>query len=178
MTRDEIEVRSSYLLLACSQAIEHLHDHLVAVLPSSVVPSNPLLQRTLRRELGLIFRYWVTKQIWDRAELVEADARQLNLVLLRLFTEAFHLPRDGSGLRYAELSSFEEEARELSRRIVHAAPGAPQSFLAELRGALSRCQETVRRQTADALDLPTGRLTASVTAWMESKSEKRSKSKP
>ena len=126
-------------------------------------------EQALKRELGLLFRYWTTRQIWERLEAREADAKELNLALLRLFTNAFQLPKDGSGLRYAELSTPTEEIRELSARMTQAlsAGEANQArWLAELQAGLVPWREAVLRYTADAIDLPLEQLGVSVKQWV------------
>ena len=87
MSPEEIRVRSLYLFLACSQAIEQLKDRLIATLPSAPSSVKLLLDKSLKREFGLLFRYWATRQIWRRLEANETDAKSLNLALLRLFFE-------------------------------------------------------------------------------------------
>ncbi len=99
MTQEDIRVRSAYLFLACSQAVEQFKDHLVATFPSPPIASPLVLDKLLRRELGLLFRYWTTRKIWEQLEASEADAKDLNLVLLRLFTDGLKLPKDARGLR-------------------------------------------------------------------------------
>jgi len=166
MTPEEIRVRAAYLFLACSQAVERLKNRLTATVPSATAASVRLvLERALRRELGLLFRYWTTRQIWARLEANEEDAKRLNLVLLRLFTEAFKLPRDGSGLRYAEMSTVAEEASELSHRITNILGMVHQPLLNELQGAILPWRDAVIKYTTDALELPLDQLASSVKEW-------------
>lgn len=167
MTEEEIRVRSIYLFLVCSQAVEQFKDRLAASLPSPPLSSKLLTERLLRRELGLLFRYWTTREIWQRLEADEADAKHLNLALLRLFTNDFKLPKDGSGLRYAELSTPAEEAQELSQRVTTALGVEHQPLLAELQGGLLSWRSAVLKYTADALERPLDELTASIKAWAE-----------
>ena len=166
-SREEIRLRATYLFLACSRVIEQLKEDLAAYLPSPALRLKRLLERPLRRELGLLVRYWTTRQIWQRWEANEADAKQLNLVLLRLFTEEFKLPKDGTGLRYAELSTLEEEARELGRRMTNAFEVEHQPLLRELYQRLLPCRDAVLRYTVEALQLPLEQLQSRVSAWME-----------
>ena len=165
MTQEEIRVRSAYLFLACSQAVEQFTDRLAATLSSPPLSVQPTLQKSLRRELGLLFRYWATRQIWQRLESSDADARSLNLALLRLFTDAFRLPRDGSGLRYAELSTLTEELRELSHRITNALGMEHQPLLAELEAGILPWRDAVTTYTTDALQLSLEELSAKVKGW-------------
>ena len=162
MTPEEIRLRSRYLFFACSRAVDQLTARLMATFPSPPPAVVPVLEKSLRRELGLLFRYWASRQIWERLDASEADAKHLNLTLLRLFTEAFRLPQDGSGLRYAELSSLAEEVRELSRRITGALGVSHEPLLGELEGAILPWRDAVTQYTTDALELPMDQLSASV----------------
>jgi len=105
MDSDEIRLRALYLFLACSQSIESLKDKVIKTLPKEPVSTQMMRDLVLKRELGMLFRYWTTRKIWERLEADEASAKGLNLALLRLFTQGFKLPMDGSGLHYAELST-------------------------------------------------------------------------
>ena len=167
MTQEEIRIRSVYLFLACSQALEQFANQLAATFPSPPLSSKLLLERGLKRELGLLFRYWTTRQIWQRLESNEEDAKSLNLALLRLFTDAFRLAKDGSGLRYAELSTSGEEVRELSYRITNVLGVEHQPLLAELQAGILPWREAVIRYTVEALELPIEQLTSKVKEWAE-----------
>ena len=167
MTTEEIRVRSAYLFLACSQAVDQFKDRLSATFPSPSLSSQLVLERSLRKELGILFRYWVTRQIWERLESHEEDAKTLNLALLRLFTTAFQLPRDGTGLRYAELSTLAEETHELSHRITDTLGMEHQPLLTELRGATMSWRDAVAQYTTDALELPLHQLASKVKEWTE-----------
>ena len=113
----------------------------------------------------MLFRYWTTRQIWERLDSEEADAKALNLALLRLFTNHFRLPRDGSGLRYVELSNVDEETLELSRRITTALGMEHPPLLAELRVVIFPWREAVRQYTTEAIELPIDRLASRVKEW-------------
>lgn len=165
MTAEEVRLRALYLFLACSHAIETFAQHLIATFPNPTMSSRLMLDRSLRRELGILFRYWTTRQIWNALDADEASAKSLNLALLRLFTEAFHLPRDGTGLRYAELSDAAEEAREISQRVTGALGMEHAPLLAELHGGLPSWRDTVIRQTRDALGLPLPDINEAVKRW-------------
>ena len=167
MTEEEIRIRSLYLFLACSQAVEQAKDQLVETFPSPPLSSQLLLDRLLRRELGILFRYWATRKIWERFESNEADAKNLNLAVLRLFVEGFKLPKDGSGLRYAELSTSAEEARELGHRVTDALGMEYQPVLAQLQGGIISWRDAVLKHTIDALERPVDELTSSVKQWAE-----------
>lgn len=165
MTPEETRIRSVYLFLACSQAVEQFKDRLVGTFEAPTLSSKLVLEKLLRRELGLLFRYWATRQIWERLESAEADAKNLNLALLRLFTDAFKLPKDGSGLRYAELSTLVEEAQELSHRITNGLGMEYRPMLVELQGAILPCRDAVTKYTVEALELPVSQLTTSINEW-------------
>lgn len=162
MTDDEIRIRSLYIFLSCSRAVEQVTGRLAATLPPAEFPVKAMAERPLRRELGLLFRYWTTRKIWEQLDASEQDAKRMNLALLRLFTEAFKLPRDGSGLRYAELSTLTEEARELSHRLTSAFGKPQDALLAILYDVLSPWRETVAKIAADGVVLPLSHLELAV----------------
>jgi hypothetical protein len=112
-----------------------------------------------------LFRYWATRQIWEQLESEEADAKALNLALLRLFTDAFGLPKDGSGLRYAELSNLTEEFQELSHRITNALGLEHRPLLSELQATIMPLRDAISRYTRDALELSPEQLRPSVQEW-------------
>ena len=161
MTGEEVQLRARYLFVLCTRAVERCCQLLLAspALPASAANGSQL-QKPLRRELGILFRYWATRQIWQRWESKEAEATQLNLALLRFFTDEFKLPKDGSGLRYAELSTVEDEVRELSRRIAVALNVDAGPLLAELHHTIAPSREAVVQSTIDALELPAIQLSS------------------
>ena len=165
MSPEEIRIRSLYLFLACAQTLEPCTERLAAMVPTGSPAAKRLLDRSLKKELGLLFRYWATRQIWERLESSEADATHLNLALLRLFTDAFKLPKDGSGIRYAELSTVAEEAHQLGQRLTHALGREHPPLLEMLQGGILSWREAVIQHTADALDLPLEPLASSVKEW-------------
>lgn len=165
LSQEELRFRSLYLFLACSQAVEQFADRLLETLPAQPLSAQLQLRKLLKRELGLLFRYWTTRQIWQRWETREADAKQLNLALLRLFTDAFKLPKDGSGLRYAELSTLAEEVQELSHRITNALGMAHEPLLTELQSTILPWRDSVTKWTIDALEWPAEQLAPKVTEW-------------
>jgi hypothetical protein len=166
MTQDEIRLRAVYLFLACSNALKQCEVRLLPTMPVVTEDTKRSVGIALRKELGLLFRYWATRNIWERLS-TEADAKHLNLTLLRLFTDGFHLPRDGSGLRYAELSTTAPEAKELSERITHALGQECRPLIAELQGAILSWRDAIVKYTTDALELPLDQLTSSVQGWAE-----------
>ena len=167
MSPEEIRLRSLYLFFTCSRAVNEFKDRLLTTFPSSPLTATLVLDRSLKRELGILFRYWTTRQIWDRLEDAEADAKNLNLALLRLFTDGFKLPKDGSGLRYAELSNASEEVQELGQRITAALGMEHQPLLDELHAGILAWRDEVNRYTKDALELPLTRISTFVKEWAE-----------
>ena len=158
MEPEEVRIRSLYLFFSCSQAIDIFAARLAATFPSPPLATPLLLQQSLKRELGILFRYWTTRHIWQRLDDNEADAKKLNLALLRLFTNGFRLPKDGSGLRYAELTTPVEETNELSHRITHALGVEHPLLLVELQQGILPWRHAVTKYTAEALELPIDQL--------------------
>src|SRR3989338_7345209 len=170
MSPDEIRLRAFYLFYSCSGWVTEQKDRLLMPSPDQPMSSTLVLDRSLIRELGMLFRYWTTRQIWDLLEDAEADAKNLNLALLRLFTDGFKLPKDGSGLKYAELSSPSEEVRELGHRITAALGMEHQPLLDELNAGIVGWRDEVTRQTKEALELPISQISSLVKTWAESSS--------
>lgn len=162
MIPEELRIRSAFILHACSRAVQQFSDQLAATFPNSSLSSQIMLTQTLKRELGMLFRYWATRRIWILLESDEDLAKQLNLLLLRIFTDTFRLPRDGSGLRYAQLSTVGEEAQELGKRISYALEITHQPLLSELQRRISSWRDKVIEVTDDALKLSTEQLIAKV----------------
>ena len=167
MSPEEVRIRSVYLFLACARDLEAFAGRLTATVPAASPSAQHVLEQSLRRELALLFRYWATRQIWERLDASENDAKELNLALLRLFTDAFKLPQDGSGIRYAELSTLAEEVRELSQRLTHALGTGSPPLLEALQGGILPSRETVTRHTEDALNRPLDELASSVKEWAD-----------
>lgn len=164
MEAEEVRIRSLHLFLACSQLVEQFTDRLLLALPSPTLSVQVTARKALRRELGLLFRYWTTRQIWQRLDRREADAKQLNLTLLRLFTQAFQLPRDGSGLRYAEISSPGDELAELTQRLGNALGAEHPPLISELQAGMLPCREAVFASITASLERPFDELAAEVKA--------------
>ncbi|MBI2174313.1 MAG: hypothetical protein HYU33_03875 [Candidatus Omnitrophica bacterium] len=154
MSTQEIQARARYLFLTCVQMVDRVKERLVSLLPESVQSNAAALEVSLRRELGLLFRYWATQQIWQRMALQEKEARMMNIALLRLFTEELKLPRDGSGLRYAQLGSLIEETREFKKRVGQLIGFEYPPLTAQLEGALLVLREELERRVAEALQMP------------------------
>lgn len=165
MTAEEVQQRALYVYLASSRAVGEYADRLLGALPASQAAAQAATEKLLRRELGLLFRYWTTREIWEALDSDEAGAKALNLALLRLFTDGFRLARDGTGLRYAELSSAADEVNELSHRLAAVLGPLPEAFLSELQGGILPWRDTVLRTTREALALPLARVRDTVVAW-------------
>ncbi len=165
MSPEEIRVRTVYLFLACSQLVEQLTQQLSAVFPDPPLSSMVLIHKYLRRELALLFRSWASREIWARLEHREGEAKSLNLSLLRLFTEGFKLPKDGSGLRYAELLTPIEEIHELHQRLATALGMDHSPLLHQLQTGIVTWRTTVLTVTRGALERPLEELTSSVKEW-------------
>lgn len=166
MHTEEVHLRSLYLYLGCARAVEEFQGRLLTTLPADTPATEQARCRVLRRELGMLFRYWTTREIWNRLEAEQHDAKSLNLRLLRLFTEGFRLPRDGSGLRYAELMTPAEEVHELSYRITNALGMSHPPLLEMLHSGILPWRDMVMRRTRDALDFPLEKVRQSVREWM------------
>ncbi len=167
MTQEDIRVRSLYLLLVSSRAVEEFKNHLAATFPAQPLSARLQLDRAIWRELGMLFRYWITRQVWDLLEDHEEDAKALNVALLRLFTENFRLPRDGSGLRYAELSTPAEEVQELMQRLTNALEMTHQPMLEALQGGILSWRDAIARHTIEALQWPIEELAVKIKEWAE-----------
>jgi hypothetical protein len=167
MTQEEVRTRALYLFLACSQVVDQLKEELLGKLPVAGSALRPMTVQIVRRELGLLFRYWATRQIWQRLEAYEADAKALNLALLRLFTEGLKLPRDGSGLKYASISNLADAVRELSQRLHHGLGQEYPQLLSHLQAGILTWHDVVKRHTDEALEWPLEQLAARVKSWAE-----------
>lgn len=167
MTEEEVRVRSVYLFVSCSELIDRCKGSLIGSLPVPSLSSKVLLDKAITKELGLLFRYWGTRSIWEKLSGDEGAAKQLNLALLRLFTTGLKLPKDGSGLKYAELSTLPEEVRELSHRMTMAIGSDHPPLLAQLQGNISAWRGEVLQLTAEALQKPLDWLTGRIKALAE-----------
>ncbi|HEX9780833.1 MAG TPA: hypothetical protein VGB20_06445 [bacterium] len=167
MTDDEIKVRTVHLFLSCVRYVEDAAKRLAGATCAATPGSTALVERALMRELGILFRYWATRAIWERFEEQDALATRLNLALLRLFTNEFKLPKDGSGLRYAGLSGPVEEARELYHRLTNVLGEDRKPLMAEIQARFLHWREDVLAQSHEALDRPVEELESSVREWIE-----------
>ena len=168
MTENEIRIRSLYLFLACSQAIDRCKERLACFLPATTPSIEPLFEKLVKRELGLLFRYWATQRIWKALETNEEDAKNFNLAVLRQFFDGLRLPKDGSGLRYAELLTLPEQVTELSRRVDYSLSHINvETLLKELQQELPAWHASVMNYTEEALSLPMDRLAGAIKTWAE-----------
>jgi len=167
MTDEDLRFRSLYVLRRCEALIQEASARLRPLAPPQGDAPAGLIEHTLRRELGLLFRYWATHDIWDRLEAQQEDAKRLNISVLRLFIEAFKLPRDGSGLRYAELGTLNDTANELAHRLRLGLGGLPQPLTDILQASIRPWKEAVGRAVQDALARSLDEVQASVTRAAE-----------
>jgi hypothetical protein len=165
MSPEEIRVRSLYLFLACSRAIEEGSGRLKATVPDSMPAVKSALDKAVKKELALVFRYWATRKIWERLESRELEAKELNLAVLRLFFEGFRLPKDGSGMRYAELSTVSDEAREVSHRLANALGVEHPPLAREIERALLPWRDAVLQYTTEALSRSVEELSRAIKEW-------------
>ena len=164
MPDEEVQLRARYLGAACVQAAQGWAERLLERLPAQAGRADPQMRRIVLRELGLLARHWSTRQIWHRLETNEHAAKELNLAVLRVFTETFKLPRDGSGLRYASLGSLSEEARELSARLVTALGLEHPPLVRELQAGIIAWREAVLRAVEQSLTLSREQVAATANA--------------
>ena len=171
MTPQEIQVRSLYVFLACSQVIEQCQGSLSRTVPELTEAVKPLFQKSVKKELGLLFRYWATQHIWKALDNREADAKNMNLALLRLFFEGLRLPKDGSGLRYAELFTVPEQISELYHRLANSVGLTSDPLLKHLQQEMPVWRAEVMKQTTDALGLSVEALSEKIKVWAEREHE-------
>ena len=165
MTPEEVHVRSLYLFLACSRAIEEGCSRLREAATGATTSVQAALEKALKKELALLFRYWATRKIWERWESQELEAKVLNLALLRLFYEGFRLPKDGSGMRYAELSTVNDEAQELTHRVANALGINHVPLTQALERSVLTWRDAVMQYTVEALTRSEPELSVAIKAW-------------
>ena len=153
MQAEELQARSGHLCAVCLETAQQCAEQLSGVLPASLGRSESELRRLMLRELGLLFRHWATREIWQRLDADQASATALNQAVLRRFVEAFKLPRDGSGLRYSSLGSIGEEARELSTRLTFVLGVEHQPLMRQLQAGIMAWREAVLRAVEQTLTL-------------------------
>lgn len=167
MTDQELRLRALDMYLSCSRVVDQALRYLLPALPASGKAEAVSQERTARRECGMLFRHWASREIWDRVEQ-DKDATQMNLELLRLFTNGFKLPKDGSGLRYAELSTQEEELREFWHRLTHALGVEETRLLAMIERAADEWKQAVMQAAERMLTQPIAVIEAEVREWTQS----------
>lgn len=166
MTDHELALRALYLYFSCSRQVERSLGMLLAALPASGRIEAGIQERTTRRECGLLFRHWASREIWERMD-EDAQATQLNLELLRLFTNGFKLPKDGSGLRYAELSTLEEELREFWHRLTRALGVEDTRLLGLMERSAGEWRSAVAEAAGQALQQEFSLIEAEVKEWTQ-----------
>ncbi len=142
---------------------------LPGLLPTLAAPTRTeamAYERTLRRECGMLFRHWAARAVWENV-LDDADATQVNLELLRLCTAGFKLPKDGSGLRYSELGTAEEEGREFWHRLTHGIGVEGAGLLGTVERSLPGWRRDVAAAVERALAQSLTVLEAEAKAWTQ-----------
>ena len=167
MTDQELRLRALNLYLVCSQLVDAALRLLLQALPASGRAEGLIQERMARRECGLLFRHWVSREIWQRVEN-DGEATKLNLELLRLFTSGFKLPKDGSGLRYAELATPEEELHEFWDRLTHALGIEETRLLGTIEQASGEWRQGVDRAAERMLSQSIAVIEAEVREWTQS----------
>lgn len=117
MTGEEIRVRSLYLYVACSYAAVKLQAHVIEEIRRLKMSFDRKQEEQIFKEVGILFRFWVTRQIWENLVQEEADAKSLNFATFDLFNKGFKLPNDESHVRYGEISGRVEEVKEFGLRV-------------------------------------------------------------
>ncbi len=142
---------------------------LPGLLPTLAAPTRTeamAYERAVRRECGMLFRHWAARAVWENVT-DDADATQVNLELLRLCTAGFKLPKDGSGLRYAELGSPEEETREFWQRLTHSIGLEGTALLGTVERSLPGWRRDVAAAAERALEQSLSVLEAEAKAWTQ-----------
>ena len=163
MTDEEIRLRALYVFLGCQQAIDDYATRLLESLPAASEVQLPV-EKMVTRELGLLFRYWATQHIWKVLE-TEHDAKNFNLAVLRQFFDGLRLPKDGSGICYAERLTIAEQTSELSKRLSNQIGIQAESLLEEFQHEVPAWHASVINYTEEALHIPLERLQSSITEW-------------
>lgn len=163
----ELHLRALNMYLACRLLVDQALRSLLQALPSSGRAEAIVQERAARRECGLLFRHWAAREIWQRVES-DGYATKLNLELLRLFTAGFKLSKDGSGLRYSELGTQEEELREFWHRLTHGLGIEETRVLSLIEQLAGQWKEGVVRAADRMLNQPMPVIEAEVREWTQS----------
>jgi hypothetical protein len=166
MTDHELSLRALYLYFSCSRHLEQALGTLLAALPASGRAEAGIQERAARREFGLLFRHWAAHEIWERMD-EDAQATKLNLELLRLFTSGFKLSKDGSGLRYAELSSLEEELKEFWHRLARGLGVEDTRLLSLMERSAGEWRSAVTEAVEQCLQREFSLIEAEVKEWTQ-----------
>lgn len=155
MTDKEIRLRAEYLYIACCYAaVKEITDSIIDTLKSSKIIVDDTVKEVVLREVGILFRFWTTRAIWESLIEDENDAKRFNFSLFRLFNSGFKLPKDDSGIRYAQISGTVEEVKELGRRICNALKLECAITMFEINIGISHWLELILKFTKDAVELP------------------------
>lgn len=158
MTSEEIRLRSLHLYLACSYAAVKFRDSVLDELREAGYEVNQEAADIVLKEVGILFRFWTTRQIWERLVENEGDAKSLNFSLIHLFNRGFKLPRDEIGERYAQISGTVEEVKEFGYRICNAL-GTKEFILAlKLNASCPAWLKAVLQYTQNAIEWPIPRV--------------------
>ncbi len=114
MDSEEIRIRSLYLYVACSYAAVKLKEHIFAEMEKLGITSDEARKELVLKEIGVLFLFWTTRQIWERLVENEGDAKSLNVALAKLFHDGFKLPSDERRIRYAQVSGTVEEIEQFA----------------------------------------------------------------
>lgn len=155
MTGEEIRLRSLYVYLGCAYAAVKYRDQgLLPILQEANVETNERVKDLVLREIGILFRFWSTRQIWEREVANESDAKSLNLALMQLFNVGLRLPKDNSGVEYAQASGTLGEVQKFGHRICKGLRGDDYTLALELNSTLPAWAKAVFQYVEDGVNLP------------------------
>jgi len=168
MDEKDIRLRSLYLFLVVAEAVDHYKERLLSeVAELKAAGQGGSFNASLRQEVALLFRHWAARSLWKRLEARADEATRINQRLLRLFTEGFKLPRDGSGVHYAALLTLEEEGVVFSERLFNTLALARKPSAGMCLPLIDQGRETVLEHCVAALTWPLERLTKAIEAMSE-----------
>lgn len=151
MTNEEINLRSEYLYLASCLAAIKLRD---SIIESANLEEDEKVKGIVLRELGILFRFWITREIWESLVEDETDAQKFNFRLLHLFNSGFKIPQDGSEIRYAQISGTVDEVKELGRRICNSLKLECIITMFKINIGITPYMEAILKFTKNAVELP------------------------
>lgn len=170
MNEAEARLRALYLYSNCDRILDEALERIRPLTVGQTMESRPA-SRTLKRELGMLLRHWCSRKLWEMLEAQETLATQFNLEFLRLCIRGFKLSRDGSGLRYAELSSLQEELRECAGRLQQALGGDKETFARILEENGSGWNAGVCTAVDRSLTLSRETIDNQVRSWMQERQD-------